>query len=61
MQVFCKTLGEAIGQRFQKDRLIVIVCILECFDMTINTMTGGDSECTNLVNLSGFLRRNKIT
>ncbi|KAG1249785.1 hypothetical protein G6F68_013143 [Rhizopus microsporus] len=60
MQALGQRLGEAVGERLQKDRVVVVMLGLEARDVRVDADTGGDRERADPVLLAAVGRGNEI-
>ena len=60
VQVLGEGFGEAVAQRFEQDRVVVVVRGFEGFGALVLTDAGGDDERAEVVGAPGILGRDKI-
>jgi len=58
--VFGERFGEAVGQRLENDRGVVVVVGLEAGQVFLDAEAGGDGEAADPVGLVEFLRRDEV-
>jgi hypothetical protein len=53
-------LRQAIGERLQHDRAVVVLARLECDELPFDSQAGGDGESAHVIPDAGVLRRDEI-
>jgi hypothetical protein len=60
VQAFGERFGQAVGQRLEQDRVVVVVVGLEAGHVRIDADAGGDRERADPVLLAAVLRRDEV-